>query len=240
MSTDPLDALRRSDPAREMRPTPDEVLDARMAELDLPDHEVAEHRRRRRTGRRIMIAGASLLAAGSVAVAAGVRPWERDESRQAGPGRANPDADAATRADYASAIRALRLPPGAEWPAAPPEIGPDTIVPTGRGGMGEAYAVMYAFNRWACTAVRAHERGDLAARGRATVALTDLVDNHMVVVPEGTPEDGAAPAGLPGPIVQMAGSNPSPTQMFHGWIRRAERGDVGALRETCVANRPGG
>jgi len=221
-----------------MRDTPEEVVDARLAEIDLAQQP--RRRRRPALGRRILVTAGCLAAAGSVAVAAGVRPWERDESRQAGPGLVDADADAATQRDYDGAVRALRLPPGVDWPASPPSVGSGTIVPTGRGGAGEAYAVFFAMHSWECEAVRAHDRGDPAARRRATVALTDLVDHHIVVVPPGTPEDGAAPSTLPGPVVQMAPSTPPPTDMFRGWIRAAERGDVTALRQSCEANRPGG
>ncbi|MEZ5102842.1 MAG: hypothetical protein R3C15_24225, partial [Thermoleophilia bacterium] len=230
MPADPLDALRAADPARRLQPLSPAELDAVRASIPTPP--VPTHRRApARHGRRtlaIALALAVAIAAGA-AVASGVRPWERDPARQAGPDTAK---EVFAR-EYAEAQEALTMPPGTPWPArSAPE---DSIIPTGRGGLGESSAVFASLVAWQCYVVDAHDRGDAAGVAAGVAALDDLVANHVVDVPGGTPEDGAAPSDLPGPIAQFAAGEEPTQAMFDRWIRSAERGDVSQLRQACLA-----
>ncbi len=238
MPADPLDALRAADPARRLGPlTPDE-LGARRATLPAPPVR-APRRAHAPRGRRLAVLAIAVLAlalAAGAAVAAGVGPWERDARRQAGP--STPGATTETAGDvfareYAAAQAALILPPGATWPAR--EIPSDVIIATGRGGAGESMAVLIAMTSWQCYVADAADRGDAAATRAGIAALYDLVDHHLVDVPEGTPEDGSAPSEIPGPIAQEA---PGGQAIMRGWVDDAAAGDVSRLRDACIANGP--
>jgi hypothetical protein len=233
MSTDPLTNLRLSDPARTVPPLTEAQLAERRAAIPTPAVALQPARRRGSGNRRTMaVVLAAALAAGSVAVAAGYRPWQRDDRRTAGPGTAQPDVNAVVQREFTAATNALSLPPGVEWNAAP-TIPADTIVGTGRGGQGESSAVLYALNAWECELVDATERNDPGRVAAAGQVLQTMLAQNVIEVPPGTPEDGAAPSGLPGPIVQTQGSD-----VIRGWIRDAIGGDITNLRDSCRANRP--
>ncbi len=231
MHADPLEALRAADPARLLAPLDDAELAERRRAIATAPVGTAAARRRMPRRRALVLAAAAVLALAGTAVASGVRPWQRDVARQAGPATA----EGVFQREYAAAQQALALPPGATWPAR--DAPADSIIPTGRGGMGESMAVLLALNAWQCYVVDAHDRGDAAALASGVRALDDLIANHIVDVPEGTPEDGAAPSDLPGPIAQFAAGDQPTQALFGGWVRDAERGDVTHLREACAANR---
>ena len=235
MSTDPIEVLRAADPARTLLPlSPAELLARRTAITarvrGAVDPASERSARPRRTGRTLALAAVTAIAVAGVAVAAGVRPWQRDEARQVGPEKAG----AVFQHEYRAAQRALRLPPGVSWPerSAPP----DSVIPTGRGGLGESTAVVVALGAWECYVVGAHDRGDAAAVAGGIAALGELVANHIVDVPPGTPEDGAAPSSLPGPIAQFVPNDEPTAVLFGRWSREAAAGDVSHLREACTAN----
>jgi hypothetical protein len=223
MPTDPLTALAAADPAEALSPlSGDQIATQR---LDVPTPLVTSPVRstRRRRARPFLVATAVIGVVASGAVAGGVHPWQRDASRQAGPETANE----VFQREYAQAQGALRLPPGVRWPAR--SIGPDTAIGIGRGGQGESTAVVIALSAWQCFAV--DSRGP--ARAAALAELTNLIENHVVSVPAGTPEDGAAPSDLPGPIAQFADDG---REQQLRQVRQAERGDISGLAQFCRAN----
>ena len=222
MPTDPLTALAAADPAEALSPlSGDQITTLR---LDVPTPRMASPARsRRRRARPFLVATAVIGLIASGAVAGGVHPWQRDASRQAGPETANE----VFQREYAQAHGALRLPPGVSWPAR--LIEPNTAIGIGRGGLGESTAVVFAVSAWQCFAV---DSGG-PARAAALVELTNLIENHVVAVPAGTPEDGAAPSGRPGPIAQFADDGRE-RQLRD--VRRAERGDMSGVAQFCRAN----
>jgi len=229
---DALNALRSADPARHMPTAPPADLTAALSRIDLP--EVTAPVRRRRISRRALVGILVLTGAGSVAVAGVVQPWARDENRQAGPGTKAEDATAVFAREWTDATAALTLPPGVEWPKRTAPA--DTIFGTGRGGLAESTAVFIALTSWQCELVRADGRHDRAAVGAAATALNDLIDNHFVEVPQGTPEDGAAPSTIPGPIAQFASGDESLKTLFKRQVANGVAGDVADLRSSCQAN----
>lgn len=233
MHADPFTALRVADPAAQLTPLTAEERDLRRTAVPTPAVAVAQPRRRAR-GRWFGAVAAGILVAGSAAVAAGYRPWERDANREAGPGANVTDAAGVFDREYREATAKLTLPPGSSWPkrSAPT----DAIIMTGRGGAAEGMAVGFAFREWSCAAVSAAAKHDRAALVTATATLDRIVDRNMVDVPPGTPEDGAAPANIPGPIIKFAQGQEKQTVVFHRWIDAARAGDVANLRDNCVAN----
>ncbi len=233
MLNDPLDALRLANPDRSLPALAPAELDDRRRAIATPNLGGAPARPKRRKVRWIgLLAAAALTVLGSVALATGFRPWERDPARQAGPGEAN----TIFQREYAAAQKVLALPPGVRWPRR--SIPSDTIIGIGRGGNAEGSAVLIAFGAWSCYVVQEHRRGNTSGVHAGVVALRDLVDNHIIDVPPGTPEDGAAPSALTGPIAQFApGDEPSKT-VFGRWITKAGHGDVSDLANECLVNRP--
>ncbi|MFN8222885.1 MAG: hypothetical protein U0R50_06490 [Gaiellales bacterium] len=231
-----MSALRAADPAVRLTPLGPTELAERRALVATPSRgTVPIPRSRRRSPATIAIAIVLAVGVTSGAIAAGLQPWERDPARQAGPGTSAGSASAVFQREYRSAQRALTLPPGGTWPRR--SIEPNTIVATGRGGAGESTAVLVSMNQWSCYIVDRDAAGDRTGVRRGTAALTDLVDNHIRDVPAGTPEDGSAPAELPGPLAQFAAGDVPTQALYHGWIARALAGDTTQLAASCTANR---
>ena len=229
---DTLNALRSADPARHFPAATPAQLEAARSQIDTP--AMAPPSRTRRIPRRALVGILFLAGAGSVAVAAVVQPWARDETRQAGPGTRAEDATAVFAREWTDATAALDLPPGVAWPK---QTAPaDTIFGTGRGGLAESMAVGFALTSWQCELVRADGQHDRAAVAAAASALNTLIDNNIVEVPEGTPEDGAAPSDIPGPIAQYAPGDESVKTMFKRQVANGVAGDVTDLRSSCQAN----
>ncbi len=229
MPADAIDALVAADPARTLAATDTGQLARRRASVETPD--AVGRRRGYRAPRRALLIVGALLSTGAVAgvaAATGIGPWQRDVSRQA-----PPDTAAAVFArEYAAAQEALVLPADASWPVR--TVTANAVIPTGRGGRGESVAVMAALDAWTCEVVRTHGAGDRAAFEGARDALGDLVTHHIVDVPAGTPEDGAAPSALPGPIAQFAPGD-VPTQVYYARIIASARaGDVSAMGDLCA------
>lgn len=235
MPDDILVVLRDADPAGELPARDVATTTAVLAAIprDLAASPPARPARSIRA-RGLLVALAALAAAGSVAYAAGFRPWQRDQARWAGPGAPAGDANAVFQREYAAAQRALALPAGERFPRR--SVAPNTIVGTGRGGEGESLAVLVAFSRWQCALVRAHDAGDRAGVIAAADRLDHIIDTNIVEAPTGTPEDGAAPAGLPGPVAVFGRGNEPVRVMFHRWVSDARSGDVRQLRDSCASN----
>ena len=227
MSTDPLLMLAAADPARTLQPASTEELDARRAEIPTPELQ----RTRRRVRRRavvIVLAAVALVASG--AIAGGFQPWARDPGRQTGP----KDADRVFQSEYHAAQAKLTLPPGSDWPSR--SVPANSIIPTGRGGMGESTAVLLAIDAWSCFAVDEHAAGRETASRAAARTVVSLVREHVVTVPAGTPEDGSAPRSIEGPVAQVADDG-GRESILHA-ASAAIRGSITGLASYCRANGP--
>ena len=67
-----------------------------------------------------------------------------------------------------------------------------------RGGLPEGMAVSLALGAWMCEVVDQSAARRPSRTRTAIAVLDDLVENHVVVAPRGTYENGAAPAnGIP-------------------------------------------
>lgn len=234
MSADPLTILASSDPALALEPLSGDDLAARRAAVPTPPlAERPNPRRRTAPLRGVVVALVALGLLASVAVAGGFRPWERDLSRQVGPGPTGTAADDVFQREYASAQRGLELPPGGTWPER--SIPGNSVIMTGRGGMGESSAVMIAIDQWACWVVGEQRAGRVASARTGATSLSALIRDHVFVVPDGTPEDGAAPSELPAPLAQFADDGGK--EMLLRAASEAGRGDVALLAQSCRANR---
>jgi hypothetical protein len=91
------------------------------------------------------------------------------------------------KAEYAAAQKQLTMPHGYRWP--PLNWPAHSVTSRGAGG---AFAVTIDQDAWECYWVDAIHSGDVAAQRRANAALDDLIANHIVVAPAGSPEPGAA------------------------------------------------
>lgn len=203
MSSDPLKILAAADPALALEPLSADELVARRASIATPPLAARKAMRRRPMPLRgVVIALVTLGVVASGAVAGGYHPWERDVSRQVGPGPTGTQADEVFQREYAAAGRKLELPPGGVWPAR--SIPSNTVIMSGRGGQGESTAVIVAITQWSCFAAAEDRAGRRASSRAAALAVVALLREHVVVVPSGTPENGAAPSDLPGPIAQFA------------------------------------
>jgi hypothetical protein len=232
MSTDPLTLLAAADPASVLAPLSGDELAARRASVPTPPLGVQRTARRRRPLRGTVIAFAAVGVVASGAVAGGYHPWERDVSRQVGPGPTGTQADEVFQREYADARRKLELPPGGVWPAR--SIPPDSIIAMGRGGQGESTAVMVAIAQWSCFATAEERAGRRSSARAAALSVVSLLRDHVVVVPSGTPEDGAAPSSLPGPIAQFADDGGK--AFILRAARKASQGDGAELARFCRAN----
>jgi hypothetical protein len=233
MSTDPLTSLALADPALSAPATTTADLAAILATIATPEIHPLPPRPRRVRLRVAVITTCVLAVVASGAIAGVFQPWHSDRTRQVGPGESGTEANEVFQREYAAAQRKLELPPGSEWPAR--SIPSDTIIMTGRGGQGESSAVMFAIADWSCFAVDQHEAGRAESAKAGAATLEALVRQHVVVVPSGTPEDGAAPESLAGPIAQFADDG-GRERLLDAAVTGA-RGDFAQLTTFCAANR---
>lgn len=233
MSADPLTILALADPALSVPATAPAELAARLATIATPEIDPLPSRRRRVPLRVAVITTCVLAIVASGAIAGAFQPWHSDRTRQVGPGESGTEADDVFQSEYAAAQRKLELPPGSDWPVR--SIPSDTVIMTGRGGQGESTAVMIAIADWSCFAVDRHRAGRAESAESGAATLADLVRRHVVVVPSGTPEDGAAPESLVGPIAQFA--DDGGREFVLDAAIAAARGDFARLATYCAANR---
>ncbi len=114
----------------------------------------------------IVLAAVAVLASG--AIVGGFHPWTRDPGRQAGP----TDAGRVFQRECEAQAK-LTLPPGSDWPSR--SVPANSVIPTGRGGMGESMAVLLAIGSWSCFAVDEHAAGREAASRAAAQTVVTLV-----------------------------------------------------------------
>jgi hypothetical protein len=135
------------------------------------------------------------------------------------------------KAEYSAATKQLTMPPGYEWP---PLHWPSNSV-TSRGA-GGSFAVSLDQDAWECYWVDAIHSGDAAGQRRAKVALDDLMKNHIVVAPAGSPEDYTPPRSSQTPTLAFAddGGYQHKQRMY----AEAAAGRPDLLEQSCKANGP--
>ena len=135
-----------------------------------------------------------------------------------------------TLAEYHSAQRELRLPPGHRWP--PLNVDPNSVTTRGGGG---GYAVLNAEIAWDCYWVDAIRRSDRAAQKHAHAELQRLLHNNMLVAPIGAPE-GWVPADPPKqPFLVFA--HDGGYEWLQQTVALAAAGHPDRLGQRCAANR---
>lgn len=180
---------------------------------------VALPRERRRRPRKrvavaIALAGAALLTSSAVAV----DHWLT--------GAVKPDV---TQAEYRDAQSLLPLPPGAAWPVL--HVDPNSM--TGRGA-GGGRAVDIAMTMWECHWASAIRTGDVAAQQRSRRVLLGLLAKHVVVAPNGAPEDWAPadPPAYPYAVFADDGGYQFKQRIY----AEAAAGDARGVAQSCRAN----
>ena len=136
------------------------------------------------------------------------------------------------KAEYAAAQKQLTLPPGYDWP--PLDWPSNSVTSLGAGG---AFAVSIDQDAWECYWVGAIHSDDVAAQQRAKAALADLMTNHIVVAPEGAPEDYTPPQSSTTPTVAFA--HDGGFQYKKRMYAEAAAGNPRLLEQSCRANGPG-
>ncbi len=137
-----------------------------------------------------------------------------------------------TRNEYLRATHQLTLPPGVTWPdyhLAPP----NTL--TGRGG-GGGMAVLISQNAWECYWVRAIRAGDTAAERQARSELGALLDDNVLVAPNGAPENWTPPNPTSTPYAVFA--DDGGLQWIRSAYAEAAAGHAQKLIDSCRANAP--
>lgn len=134
-----------------------------------------------------------------------------------------------TQSEYAKAQGQLTLPPGYSWPAL--HIPADTVTSPGAGG---GHAVDAAQRAWEHYWVDAIGSGDSAAQQRAYKALTDLLDHHVIVAPNGASENWTPSDPPMGPYAIFA--DDGGLQWVRGACDQAAAGKPQRLMQIVRAN----
>ena len=174
--------------------------------------------RRRQPRRRLAVAVVVAAAAVVTSTAVAVDRWLT--------GAVKPDV---TLQEYRDARSVLQLPPGATWPAL--HVDSDSMTTIGGGG---GYAVAIAMTRWECFWAGAIRDGDMPSGRRAAVVLRDLLTRHVVVAPDGAPEDWrpASPPSRPYAVFADDGGY----QLKQRIYAEAAAGDPAGVAQSCRAN----
>jgi hypothetical protein len=135
------------------------------------------------------------------------------------------------KAEYAAAQKQLALPPGYDWP---PLHWPSNSV-TSRGA-GGSFAVNIDQDDWECYWVHAIHSGNAAGERQAQTALDDLMANHIVVAPKGSPEDYTPPQSAHTPTAAFADGGGY--QYKQRMYSEAAAGKPALLEQSCRANGP--
>lgn len=213
-----LERLRAANPVPVASPVDGEALFAQITAL--PQEPAARRPRRRRTRRVLLLAPVAAILLGSSAF--GISTWLGGRAVE----------PPVTRAEYRDAQHVLALPPGYHWPML--HVDDDSMTTVGGGG---GHAVLIAQNAWECYWVDAINRGDEAAGRRAHAELEDLTTKHVVIAPDGAPEDWV-PEHPPTPPYAVFADDGG-LQWFRENYRLAAAGHPARLTQSCRANRPG-
>ena len=225
--------MNAMDRLRAARPTTAEVaLDRDTLFLDIVEQPGGRPRpaaaRRGAPGRRtavvLALALVAVLTLGAALATGGLLGWHTDHSIVNRPGR--------WQLLYRDATRSLTLPPGTRWPTR--TLAPHTVTSSNQPG-GEAVGIAQV--SWECYWVRAIRRHDAAGARRAHAALNDIVRHHILVAPNGSPENVAPPPGVERPFAIFAddGGLAYVKRMY----AQAAAGHPGLLDQSCRANGPG-
>jgi hypothetical protein len=173
----------------------------------------------RRSRRLVLVVAAAVVVFGLLATA-GLSGWFTHII--AGP---------TVKAEYAAAKKQLTMPPGYQWP--PLNWPSNTVTSRGAGG---AFAVSLDQDAWECYWVDAIHSRDVAAQRRSEAALDDLMRNHIVIAPAGSPEDYTPPQSFRTPTLAFAddGGYQHKQRMY----RAAAAGHPQLLEQSCRANGP--
>ena len=224
MTTNPIDRLAAARPVVPER-LDEETLFARITARPRP-HAVAPARRSHRKLKIavVLIALLALGGASAAAVTGLLGGWHEDTSIV--------DRPQQWRALYRQATQKLVLPPGERWPAR--TLAANTVTSRTQPG-GEAVAIAQV--SWECYWGAAVRSGDAAAQARAHAALNELLSHHVLVAPDGSPENVAPPAGAEPPFAIYA--NDGGLQYVRHVYARAAAGHPRLLFQSCRANGPG-
>ena len=110
---------------------------------------------------------------------------------------------------------------------------PNTL--TGRGG-GGGMAVLISQNAWECYWVRAIRAGDTAAERQARSELGALLDDNVLVAPNGAPENWTPPNPPSTPYAVFA--DDGGLQWIRSAYAEAAAGHAQKLIDSCRANAP--
>jgi hypothetical protein len=133
--------------------------------------------------------------------------------------------------EYGAAQKELRLPPGYRWPEQ--HFPSDSVTSRGAGG---GFAVFAAQSAWECYWVRAIGDRDVAGQRDARAALLDLLANHVVVAPDGAPENWSPPRATQTPTATFA--DDGGYELKQRMYAEAAAGHAKLLEQSCRANGP--
>jgi hypothetical protein len=196
-------------------PTPAAAVDEELfARIVAVPRARLPRRPRKRVAVTVVFAAALLL----TSTAVGVDRWLT--------GAVKPDV---TKAEYNEARSLLQLPPGVMWPTL--HVDPNSL--TGRGA-GGGYAVDIAMTKWECYWAGAIRGRDTAAEQRSQSTLARLLARHVVVAPNGAPEDWApaTPPTFPYAIYADDGGYQYKQRIY----AQAAHGDATGVAQSCRAN----
>ena len=224
MTTNPIDRLAAARPAVPER-LDEETLFARITAQPRPQAAAPARRSHRKLKIAVVLIALLALGGASAAAVTGLLGgWHEDTSIV--------DRPQQWRALYRQATRKLALPPGERWPAR--TLAANTVTSRMQPG-GEAVAIAQV--SWECYWGAAVRSGDAAAQARAHAALNDLLSHHVLVAPDGSPENVAPPAGAKPPFAIYA--NDGGLQYVRHVYARAAAGHPRLLFQSCRANGPG-
>jgi hypothetical protein len=135
------------------------------------------------------------------------------------------------QAEYTAAQKQLVMPPGYRWP--PLNWPKNSVTSRGAGG---AFAVSIDQDAWECYWVDKIHSGDIAGERRANAALDDLMANHIVIAPTGSPEDYTPPQSARTPTLAFA--DDGGYQYKQRMYAEAAAGRPRLLEQSCRANGP--
>jgi hypothetical protein len=138
-----------------------------------------------------------------------------------------------TRHEYRAAQHQLTLPPGYTWPEL--HIDPRSVTSVGAGG---GNAVVVAEAAWSCYWVDAIRSGDTAAQHRSHDELVSLLENNVIVAPNGAPENWTPPNPPNAPYAVFA--DDGGYQALQKGYADAAAGHPQFIVDYCKANKPGG
>ena len=194
----------------------DALFDRIVAES--PDRPTA--RTRRPHSRRLALVVLAVVAVGGILAVGKASGWFNHII--AGP---------TVKAEYAAAQKQLTMPPGYDWP--PLHWPPNSVTSQGAGG---SFAVNIDQDAWECYWVGAIHSGNAAGQRRAHAALDDLMKNHIVIAPAGSPEDYTAPQSSRTPTAVFA--DDGGYQYKQRMYADAAAGRPQQLEQSCRANGP--